>query len=92
MIEFSFRVEETPPGADVTVKRKDDAAFRLFVLPRIPMEFILYGADEEFPAELVITFDRVIEHHFKLDVVWALVNVTVERLVENPSPGYADSY
>jgi hypothetical protein len=32
MIEFSFRVEETPPGADVTVKRKDDAAFRLFVL------------------------------------------------------------
>jgi hypothetical protein len=31
-IEFSFRVEETPPGADVTVKRKDDAAFRLFVL------------------------------------------------------------
>ncbi len=32
VIEFSIRVEEVPPGADVTVKRWDDAAFRLFVL------------------------------------------------------------
>ncbi|MGB2906075.1 MAG: DUF3047 domain-containing protein [Candidatus Aminicenantaceae bacterium] len=31
-IEFSFRVDEVPPDADVTNRKKDDAAFRLFVL------------------------------------------------------------
>ncbi len=31
-IEFSIRVDQVPPGADVTVKRKDDSAFRLFLL------------------------------------------------------------
>jgi len=31
-IEFSIRVEEVPPGADVTNRHQDDAAFRLFLL------------------------------------------------------------
>lgn len=31
-IEFSIRVDEVPPDADVTNRKKDDAAFRLFVL------------------------------------------------------------
>jgi hypothetical protein len=31
-IEFRARVDEIPPGGDVTTKKKDDSAFRLFVL------------------------------------------------------------
>ncbi len=31
-VEFSFMVNEIPPGADVTSKRADDAAFRLFLV------------------------------------------------------------
>ena len=31
-IEFRARVDELPPGGDVTTKKMDDAAFRLFVL------------------------------------------------------------
>lgn len=31
-IEFRTRIDEIPPGGDVTTKKKDDAAFRLFVL------------------------------------------------------------
>jgi len=31
-IEFSIRVDEVPPGADVTNRNRDDAAFRLFLL------------------------------------------------------------
>jgi hypothetical protein len=32
LIEFHARVEEIPPGADVTSRKMDDAAFRLFVV------------------------------------------------------------
>jgi len=51
-----------------------DASFRLWPLPRIPMGYILWEADEEFPARLVITFDAHIDKHFPLDVIWAMVN------------------
>ncbi|MFC1859838.1 DUF3786 domain-containing protein [Thermodesulfobacteriota bacterium] len=58
-----------------------DVSFRIKTLPKVPMEFILYCKDDEFPADLVVLFDSSIESHFKLDVVWALVNVTVEQLM-----------
>ena len=52
-----------------------DVSFRLWPLPKIPLGYILWLADEEFPARMVVTFDRSIEEHFPLDVIWALVNV-----------------
>jgi hypothetical protein len=58
-----------------------DASFTVRVLPKIPVGFILYCKDEEFPADLVVTFDKSIESHFKLDVIWALVNVTVGQFM-----------
>jgi hypothetical protein len=52
-----------------------DVSFRLWPLPKIPLGYILWLADEEFPARLVVTFDASIEEHFPLDVIWALVNL-----------------
>lgn len=52
-----------------------DVSFRLWPLPKIPLGYILWLADEEFPARLVVTFDHSIEEHFPLDVIWALVNL-----------------
>jgi hypothetical protein len=52
-----------------------DVSFRLWPLPKIPLGYILWLADEEFSARLVVTFDASIEEHFPLDVVWALVNL-----------------
>jgi len=52
-----------------------DVSFRLFPLPRIPLGYILWLADEEFPARLVVTFDASVEKHFPLDVIWAMVNL-----------------
>lgn len=58
-----------------------DVSFTVCALPKIPVGFILYCKDEEFPAQLVVTFDSSIESHFKLDVIWALVNVTVGQFM-----------
>ncbi|MBA4393690.1 MAG: hypothetical protein C0407_09075 [Desulfobacca sp.] len=61
-----------------------EASFELLVLPRIPVEYILYVEDEEFPAQITINFDRTISRHLPLDVIWALINLTSRRLCHTP--------
>ena len=51
-----------------------DVSFRLWPLPKIPLGYILWVADEEFPARVVVTFDSSVEQHLPLDVIWAMVN------------------
>jgi hypothetical protein len=64
-----------------------DGAFELRALPRIPLEYILYAEDDEFPAQLIITFDRTIDRHLPLDVIWALVNVVTRSLMKGGDGG-----
>jgi hypothetical protein len=59
---------------------RGEASFELLVLPRIPVEYILYVEDEEFPAQVTINFDRSVSRHLPLDVIWALINLTTRRL------------
>jgi len=51
-----------------------DAAGRLLPFPRIPLYFLIWFADEEFPARLRVLFDRSIEQVLPADAIWALVN------------------
>ena len=65
-----------------------DVSFRLWPLPKIPIGYILWLADEEFPARVVVTFDSSIGEHFPLDVIWALVNLVGRALLhEAPALG-----
>ncbi len=63
---------------------KGDASFELLVLPRIPVEYILYVEDEEFPSQISINFDSSISRHLPLDAIWALINITSRRLSQFP--------
>jgi hypothetical protein len=71
-------------AASLGGKRLDfgDAAFRFQALPRIPLDYILWAEDDEFPARLTIAFDPTVSDHLPLDVVWALVHLTTRRLVD----------
>jgi hypothetical protein len=60
-----------------------DASFRLWPLPKIPLSYILWVGDDEFPPRLVITFDSSVEEHLPLDVLWALVNQVGRALLRN---------
>lgn len=68
-------------------KRLDfgDAAFRFQALPRVPLDYILWVEDNEFPARLTLAFDATVSQHLPLDVVWALVNLTTRKLVDAKS-------
>ncbi|UCG13427.1 MAG: DUF3786 domain-containing protein [Deltaproteobacteria bacterium] len=60
-----------------------DVSFRLWPLPKIPLGYILWLEDEEFPPRLVITFDASVEEHLPLDVIWALVNRVGKALLRS---------
>ncbi|MBW2678238.1 MAG: DUF3786 domain-containing protein, partial [Deltaproteobacteria bacterium] len=52
-----------------------DAAFYLNPFPKIPIYYVLWAGDEEFPAKLTILFDRSIELHLPADAIWGLVGL-----------------
>jgi hypothetical protein len=59
-----------------------DVSFRLWPLPRIPLGYILWSADEEFSARVSVTFDASIAEQLPLDVTWALVNEVGRALLK----------
>ena len=57
-----------------------DKGFSLEVFPKVPLAFILWKGDDEFPSRIGVLFDSTIESHFALDVIWCMVAETSRRL------------
>ncbi|MBA7533956.1 hypothetical protein ES705_26202 [subsurface metagenome] len=60
-----------------------DLSLEFSVLPRVPLTCVLWVEDEEFPARMSFLFDSSIEAHLELDVIFALVNSVVRKLLHN---------
>ena len=61
---------------------KGDVSFQVMALPRIPIQVLLWLADEDFPAKITFLFDATIEEHLPLDVIFGLVSELCFRLEE----------
>jgi len=59
-----------------------DKGFCLEVFPKVPLAYILWKGDHEFPPRISVLFDSTIESHFVLDVIWCMVAETSRRLAE----------
>jgi hypothetical protein len=59
-----------------------DCAVRFFPFPQIPVTYVLWKEDEEFPASVSVLFDASVERWFELDMVFTLVWVLTERICE----------
>ena len=57
-----------------------DKGFALEVFPRVPLAYILWKGDEEFPPRIRVLFDSTIEFHLPLDIIWCMVAETSRRL------------
>lgn len=66
-----------------------DAAMRFSPFPQIPVTYVLWAADDEFPASVSVLFDRSISRWFELDMIFSLVWVLTERIVEAAMSGAA---
>ncbi|SMC18732.1 protein of unknown function [Desulfacinum hydrothermale DSM 13146] len=58
-----------------------DAAYRFWVLPRIPIQAVFWAGDDEFQASLGLRFDPSISRQLEsLDTIWALANLFCRQL------------
>ncbi len=60
-----------------------DAAIELKAAPKIPITYVLWIEDEEFPASVKILFDPTIQEFLPLDIIYGLTIFTSHRLIES---------
>jgi Domain of unknown function (DUF3786) len=63
-----------------------DAGMKFFPFPAIPVTYVLWAEDSEFPASMTVLFDKSIERWFSLDEVFMLVYTLTDRIVEDCLP------
>jgi hypothetical protein len=63
-----------------------DKGFALEVFPKVPLAYILWKGDAEFPPKISVLFDSTIEFHLPLDIIWCMVAETSRRLAEHFLP------
>ncbi len=57
-----------------------DKGMTFSTFPQIPVTYVLWKEDEDFPASVSILFDRSIERWFSLDMIFMVVMVLTERI------------
>lgn len=69
-------------GQDLNAERirHGDCGLRFYPFPEIPVTYVLWQEDEEFPASVSVLFDSSIGKWFELDMVFTLVRVVTQRI------------
>jgi len=58
-----------------------DASFNLFAFPRIPIQYVLWEGDDEFPPSAQFLFDSSVDHYLPLEDMVVLGQITTGRLI-----------
>lgn len=65
-----------------------DVAVLLQALPRVPLAFIVWGGDDEFPPSVNVVFDASVEGYLDAEAVTVLAEMAARRLEKSVShPG-----
>ena len=58
-----------------------DASFILQAFPNVPLQYVLWVGDEEFPPSVQLLFDASVGHYLSLEDIVVLGQVTTGRLI-----------
>jgi len=58
-----------------------DASFILKAFPYVPLQYVLWEGDEEFPPSAQLLFDASVDHYLTLEDIVVHGQVTTERLI-----------
>jgi hypothetical protein len=58
-----------------------DASIKILVLPRLPVYFVIWAGDDEFPPRVSTLFDQTASKQLPHDAIWAAVNLTTKALI-----------
>jgi len=76
----AFRARGRQLGAEPV--SHGDAAVRFWPFKGIPVIYVLWKADEEFPASVSVLFDRSVASWFEPDMIFLLISEISARIVE----------
>lgn len=62
-----------------------DASIEVFVLPKLPLVFVIWAGDDEFDARASILFDKSATDQIPLDAVLAAVTLTADTIIKAAS-------
>ncbi|MFC1872800.1 DUF3786 domain-containing protein [Chloroflexota bacterium] len=63
-----------------------DAFVRFLPFPRIPVAFLLWSNDNEFPSRAEILFDSTCSQHLPVDILWSIAMMSLLAIVShNPN-------
>ncbi len=66
-----------------------DASFTLHALPRVPITFILWEGDQEFPPSMKILFDRSITGYLPLEDISVISKLASTRIIKEARLKYS---
>ena len=58
-----------------------DVSFVLHAFPSVPVQYVLWEGDDEFPPSVQLLFDASVEHYLALEDIVVLGQVTTGRLI-----------
>jgi hypothetical protein len=59
-----------------------DTSFSLNVFPFIPLQYVLWEGDDEFPTAVQLLFDASVDHYLSLEDMVVLGQITTGRLIQ----------
>jgi hypothetical protein len=59
-----------------------DASFTINAFPKVPLQYVLWQGDEEFPPGLQLLFDSSIDHYLSLEDMVVLGQMASGRLIQ----------
>jgi hypothetical protein len=65
-----------------TEEEYGNASFRLEALPKIPITFILWEGDDDFPPSVKVLFDRTINTHLPLEDIVVISKMATTRILK----------
>lgn len=69
-----------------------DASFTILPLPRVPITFILWEADEEFPPSVRVLFDTSISSYLPLEDITVISKLASSRIIKAARLRYAEEF
>ncbi len=67
-----------------------DASFTLQALPRVPLTFILWEGDQDFPPSMKVLFDRSIHTYLPLEDIVVISKMAATRIMKQARKVYAE--
>jgi len=58
-----------------------DASFVLHAFPRVPLQYVFWEGDDEFPPSVQLLFDASVDHYLTLEDIVVLGQVTAGRII-----------